>query len=283
MKRVQSPKRGTNGLLPGAEPFSLGEGPLGCLLVHGFTSTPYDLRACGEYLAAQGIASEGILLAGHGTRPEDLARTHLADWLDSIRAGYARLAERCDQVFGLGISLSGNFLLTLAPRLPFSGLILIGTPLKFRHERAYRAAYRVLRVVGKQYQKKWYVDHLDAAIRAQRPTYDRFPLACAPDCLTAIEWSKWTLSDVRSPVLILQSTTDHAVDKDTVAAFRSGLASRDVTVEWFPNRYHVLVIDHGAEKVFQTITKFVQTRAHVSSSHADTSPFLRQPVSLLRS
>ncbi|TSC62645.1 MAG: Uncharacterized protein G01um1014106_602, partial [Parcubacteria group bacterium Gr01-1014_106] len=188
-----------------------------------------------------------------------------------------------DQVFGLGISLSGNFLLTLTPRLPFSGLILIGTPLKFRYERAYRAAYHVLRAVGKQYQRKWYVDHLDAAIRAQRPTYDRFPLACAPECLTAVEWSKSALSDVRSPVLILQSTTDHAVDARTITAFRRNLASADITVQWFPNRYHVLVIDHGAETVFRSITKFIHTRARVSSPRVSTSPLFPQPAEALPS
>ncbi|TSC63380.1 MAG: hypothetical protein G01um1014106_509 [Parcubacteria group bacterium Gr01-1014_106] len=66
MKRILSATRGSNGLLPGAEPFSLGEGPVGCLLVHGFTSTPYDLRACAEHLAAHGIAefNEAAMLLG---------------------------------------------------------------------------------------------------------------------------------------------------------------------------------------------------------------------------
>lgn len=251
---------------------------MGCLIVHGFTSTPYDVRACGEYLAASGIAVEGILLAGHGTRPEDLAQTRLVDWLDSIRDGYESLRRRCDHVFALGISLSGNFLLSLAPLLPFSGLILIGTPLKFRHERAYRAAYRVLHALGKQYQRKWYLEHLDEAIRARRPTYDRFPLACAKDCMTAIAWSKVNLPLVRCPVLVLQSTTDHAVDKRTIAEFCNRLGTSDVNVEWFPNRYHVLVIDHGADEVFATIRRFIETRAPVLAPQEAAPVLHAQPV-----
>ncbi|TSC71767.1 MAG: carboxylesterase [Parcubacteria group bacterium Gr01-1014_38] len=283
MERIWPFQRGPSGLLSGAEPFTLGNGSAGCLLVHGFTSTPYDVHACGEYLAAQGIAVEGILLAGHGTCPEDLAETRLTNWLQSIRDGYARLAQRCDRVFGLGISLSGNFLLTLAPLLPFTGLILIGTPLKFRHERAYRAAYRVLRALGKQYQKKWYLEHLDASIRSQRPTYDRFPLACVQDCMTAIAWSKENLPRIRCPILILQSTTDHAVDERTITEFRTRLASTDITVHWFPNRYHVLVIDRGAEPVFHTIAHFIQTRATESIPQRDVPlPFV-QPVGSLAS
>ncbi|MDP3685598.1 MAG: alpha/beta hydrolase, partial [bacterium] len=222
-----------------------------------------------------------VLLSGHGTKPEDLAQTRLTHWLQSIRDGYARLAERCEHVFGLGISLSGNFLLTLAPLVPFSGLILIGTPLTFRHERAYRATYRVLRALGKEYQKKWYLEHLDASIRSRRPTYDRFPLACARDCMTAISWSKENLPRIRCPMLILQSTTDHAVDERTVTEFRTRLASCDVTVEWFPNRYHVLVIDHDAEPVFASIARFIQTRTEERTPHAAAPRPLVQPADSL--
>lgn len=267
-----------SGYLPGAEPFALGRGPIGCLLVHGFTSTPYDVRRCGAYLAAHGIAVEGVLLAGHGTRPEHLAETRLADWLETIRAGYRRLAAQCEQVFALGISLSGNFLLTLAPFTPFAGLILIGTPLRFRHERAYRTAYRVLRTLGREYQRKWYLQHLDPAIRSQRPTYDRFPLRCAPDCLAAIHWSKAALGNIRCPVLILQSTTDHAVDTRTVEEFRTRLGTNDVTVRWFADRYHVLIVDRGAEEVFTVIQQFMRERAAVLPPQRVVAPRVAQHV-----
>lgn len=261
MDRIATFPRDANGLLRGAAPFSTRDArPVGCLLIHGFTSTPWDVRACGAFLTSHGIAVEAPLLAGHGTRPEDLADTALEDWLASIEAGYDRLAERVDRVFALGISLAGNFLLTLAPRLPFAGLILIGTPLRFRYERAYRAAYRVLRAAGREYQRKWYVDHLDAAIRKDRPTYDRFPLRCGPDCLRAIERSRATLSAVTCPVFILQSTSDHAVDERTIDEFRHQLGSADVTVRWFTDRYHVLLIDHGSEEAYTAITDFVQSR-----------------------
>lgn len=280
MRSTRKPPKGENGLIRGAEPFSYpGELPVGCLLVHGFTSTPYDVRACGERLAGLGIAVEAPLLKGHGTSPEDLAQTHLADWLRSIQEGYDRLAERCDHVFGLGISLSGNFLLSLAPLLHFDGLMLISTPLRFRYERAYWAAYRILRALGKEYQKKWYVDHLDERIRENRPTYDRFPLRCAPDCFAAIRWSKANLPHIHCPVLILQSTTDHAVDERTIAEFSARLASRDITIRWIPNRYHVLLIDHGAEEVFDLITRFVQTRRPAPGVRAPVAQSLRaQPV-----
>lgn len=252
---------GGDGLLPGAEPFTLRGGPVGVLLVHGFTSTPYDVRACAASLAAAGYTVDAPLLPGHGTQPSDLARTRLSDWFRALRERADVLRAQCDQVFALGISLSGNFLLSLAPFTPFDGLILVGTPLRFRHERGYRAAYRLLRALGVEYQRKWYLDALAPEIRARRPTYGHFPLACAPDCLAAVEWSRRSLPLVRCPVLILQSTTDHAVDRRTIGEFSARLGSSDITIRWLPDRYHVPLIDHGATEAFALIHGFLAERS----------------------
>src|SRR5436309_331310 len=56
--------------------FSLpGSRPLGCLLVHGFTGTPEEMRPLGEALAARGFPVHAVRLAGHGTDVAELART----------------------------------------------------------------------------------------------------------------------------------------------------------------------------------------------------------------
>src|SRR5262249_50914792 len=57
---------------------------LGCLLVHGFTATPAEMRPLGEALAARGFPVRGVRLAGHGTSVEDLARTGWRDWYASV-------------------------------------------------------------------------------------------------------------------------------------------------------------------------------------------------------
>src|SRR2546428_11933352 len=71
--------------------FSLpGSRPLGCLLVHGFTGTPEEMRPLGEALTARGFPVYAVRLAGHGTDVADLARTRWTDWFASVEAGGAR-------------------------------------------------------------------------------------------------------------------------------------------------------------------------------------------------
>lgn len=229
-------------------------------MVHGFTSTPYDVRACGEYLAKKGITAHGVLVAGHGTSPKDLAKTKLEDWLKSVRTEYFKLKKNHDFVYGLGISLGGNFLAALSKELQFDGLIFIGMPLKFRHEKPYKILYYAYRALGVSYQRKWYQKSLDPKIRKIRPNYKSIPLASAPEVLRAIEESRTLLSNIKCPVLAIQSTTDHAVDEKAIEYLKKSVDTKDVEVMWPENRYHVVLIDHGKEEIFERIFEFIKTK-----------------------
>ena len=75
------------------QPFAFDRGPIGCVLLHGFTAAPKEMRALGEYLAARDYTVRGVRYAGHGTSPEDLARTTWRDWVASAcrKRGEGRL------------------------------------------------------------------------------------------------------------------------------------------------------------------------------------------------
>ena len=56
-------------IIPGSEPFYLPGGSTGCLLLHGFSATPEEMRPLGEFLASKGYSVIGVRLAGHATHP----------------------------------------------------------------------------------------------------------------------------------------------------------------------------------------------------------------------
>ena len=78
-------------IIPTAEPFFFaGKGAnakIGCLVTHGFTGAPKEMRWLGEYLNHQGYTVCGIRLNGHATKPEDMVRSHWQDWLLSVEDG----------------------------------------------------------------------------------------------------------------------------------------------------------------------------------------------------
>src|SRR5216684_2037716 len=95
-----------------AAPFSLGEGDDACLLLHGLTGAPAEVRPVGEALARAGFRAVGPLLPGHGTSPQDLEAVTRSDMLDAAREALLSLrgARR------LSRSLSGSAPVRVFPR-----------------------------------------------------------------------------------------------------------------------------------------------------------------------
>src|SRR3989442_10047246 len=119
------------GSAPTAGGFALsGSRPLGCLLVHGFTATPDEMRPLGEALAARGFPVRAVRLAGHGTEVADLVGTRWTDWFASVTEGADRLRRDVPALAVAGMSLGALLALHLAaPRPPgASALLLCGPP-----------------------------------------------------------------------------------------------------------------------------------------------------------
>jgi carboxylesterase len=105
-------------IIPTAEPFFFSgkdaNAKTGCLVTHGFTGTPKEMRWLGEYLNGQGYTVCGIRLNGHATKPEDMIRSRWQDWLLSVEDGFNLLRSCTYQVFLLGLSMGGVLSLTAA-------------------------------------------------------------------------------------------------------------------------------------------------------------------------
>src|SRR4030095_16396304 len=94
-------------IMPGAEPYFHRGGKVGCLCLHGFTASPAEVKWFAQHLAAEGYTVYAPRLAGHGTRPQDLARTRWTDWYASASDGYHLLRQQCEKVFVCGMSMGG--------------------------------------------------------------------------------------------------------------------------------------------------------------------------------
>jgi hypothetical protein len=59
------------GVLPGAGTFYFEGSDVGCLLIHGFTGTPQNIRPLGDFLPRRGLTVLAPRPAGHGTTVDD--------------------------------------------------------------------------------------------------------------------------------------------------------------------------------------------------------------------
>src|SRR5512133_1723378 len=117
-------------IIPTTEPFLLlGESTKpACLLIHGFTSIPKEMRWLGEFLNGQGYTCLGIRLTGHATQPEAMIRSNWTDWIASVEDGYNLLSGLTNRIFLVGLSMGGVLSLLMATRLDVIGVVAMSTP-----------------------------------------------------------------------------------------------------------------------------------------------------------
>lgn len=115
-------------IIPTAEPFYLPGANIGCLMVHGFTGTPKEMRWLGEFLNEKSIAVNAPRLAGHATEPGDMQRSNWQDWVASVEDAYHCIRPNVEKLFIIGLSMGGILACVTASYLKFEGLITISTP-----------------------------------------------------------------------------------------------------------------------------------------------------------
>jgi len=242
-------------ILPTAEPFFLPGDDTGCLLVHGFTGTPKEMRWLGEYLSAAGHTVLGVRLAGHATQPEDMLRTRWQDWLASVEDGFNILSGCTRRIFVLGLSMGGVLGLLAAARYPVAGVVAMSTP--YQMPRDWRLRYlRVLSLVQPRVTKggsDWRnpdaaKDHVD---------YPFYPTLALRQLSSALPVMRAALPSIRVPVLLAQSREDQTVAPFNVERIYSALGSSDKQIVWVENSGHVIIREPEREKVFDAALQFI--------------------------
>lgn len=237
------------------EPFFFAGGSIGCVLLHGFTAAPREMRPMGEFLNERGITVHGVRLAGHGTCPEDLARTTWRDWytcaLDSARG----LRGRCRAVFTCGLSLGGALSLLLAADKEVDGAIAINTPLR-PHDK--RLKYARFLAPFKPYTPKGLANLYDPAALADHADYFRVPTRAAAELHRLTRVLEHALPCVAAPVLVIQSRLDRVVPPEDGQTIFDRIATSDKRLVWLARGGHIATEDYDKEIIFEEALHFIE-------------------------
>ena len=74
----------------------------GIYLIHGFTSSTYELLDLAKFLSENGFYVRLDNLPGHGTTIDDCNNTKYTEWIEHVERGVAELIARDNPAFGLG-------------------------------------------------------------------------------------------------------------------------------------------------------------------------------------
>ena len=255
LKRPKNPHK----IMEGAEPYlSRKSKKVGVLLLHGFTSTPNEVKPLSEFLSKKHITVYAPLIAGHGTHVEDLARTRTSDWEKSTKDAYDKISRMVDNVYVIGSSFGGNLAFRIAKnKKKVAGLVTMGTPIFFRRDRTFKVVLALTSMFMNFVKKRYHIER-DRELVKKKVHYKEFPLNCLGSMSRFMRHSVKDLPGIKVPALIMQSETDALLNEQNAYSIYNKLGSKDKKIFFVPDSYHVFCLDKNKGKAFREIFKFIK-------------------------
>jgi carboxylesterase len=257
-------------IIPTAEPFLLmGDATKpACLLIHGFTGTPKEMRWMGEFLNSHGYTCLGVRLTGHATQPEDMIRSNRTDWMASVEDGFHLLRGFSDRIILVGLSMGGVLSLLMSTRLDVMGVVAMSTPYKLPDDPRLRHIDLIAKTIlympkgdstpgGGWFDKEAGKDHI---------SYPQNPVRSIGQLNTLLGEMRLALPQLRVPVLLIHSRDDDYVLPGNMELIFADLVNvSDKTKLYIAGSGHVITRDAARQQVFGHVLGFIQ---RIESSRA---------------
>ena len=215
---------------------------VGIYLIHGFSSTTYELKVLANFLKEKNYHVVLNNLPGHGTTAEDCNQSIYTDWLDYSKIEFAKLAAKSDQTFIIGISMGAVIGLYLSTLFPINGLIIGGTVLKFKfwwHTNVLNTLLcRFLKT-----RKKELILPKNKRGSTMFYGYSVYPLIALNEFRKMNNMMIKKLDKVRVPILIIRSTNDQVSTKENIELLNSKIISTDKKI---------FIVNQALHSVFDT-------------------------------
>jgi len=225
-----------NPQLPG-ESFYWPGGPVGILLVHGFTATAAEVRPLAEALHQAGYSIAAPLLPGHYTRPEDLNKVRWEDWVLAVEEMYKRLTKDCQRVVVGGESTGGVVSLYLAAWYPQIAALLLYAPALRLTLRPVDKIRLYLAAPFVAYARK---DYMDSNELWQGYTVN--PLKGVIQLLKLQKKVTPLLGKIHQPTLIVQGRLDQAVHPEVPDTICRKIQAGVCEKYWMPDEADLIKV-----------------------------------------
>jgi carboxylesterase len=239
-----------------AEPFHFRGGPIGCLLVHGFTGTPKEMRPLGEHLAGEGCTELGVRLLGHATQPEDMFRAHWQDWMACVEDGYWLLHGTCKQITIMGLSMGGILSLLFGARFPVHGIVAMSTPYELPSDP--RLPFLKLFSPFVRYVGKGPSDWHDKEAEQDHISYPRHPVRPVLQLQQLMATMREELAHIQAPVLLIHSRDDGAVPPENAQHIYDATPGLEKELHFIEGSGHVITRDSKRQEVFALVSAFLR-------------------------
>lgn len=241
---------------------STGGSTTGILLIHGYMAAPYEMKQLAEFLHDQGYTVYVPRLKGHGTAPEDLARTSYDQWIESAEEGYVILSHLCGRIFVGGFSTGAGLALDLTTRIDdIEGAFAVAPPMKLTDFGTY---FIPAMDIWNQMMRKARLGSIAKEFIRNDPenpqvNYLRNPVAGMRQLERFMNSLEPRLATLDVPVLVVQSRNDPVVNPESAQKLFRKLGAERKEFYLFDFDRHGILWGKGAGRVHRAIADFLES------------------------
>lgn len=226
---------------------------VGCLIIHGFSSTPAELRELGERLNSKGHTVLGVRLSGHGTKVEDMEKCQYIDWINSVEEGYKKLKENCTSIYVVGHSMGALLALCLSEKYKVDKIVLLSPALVT----ATKVAKFVPLIKHFMRYTQWEEIERPEAEMKYLLGYGKIPLKSIHELGKLQKFTRKKLNKINSPILIVCSNKDTAIGLNGISIIADNVSTKEVKKVYLNKCGHNITVECEKETVFTEVLSFL--------------------------
>lgn len=215
----------------------------GCLIIHGYTGSPYEVGPLAEYLREHTDWRIDVpTLPGHGSELA-LENVSYKSWLVAAENSLKQLKAKSDKIYLIGFSMGGMIAAYLASKHNIDKLVLLapsGKYLSFRQMIRDFTGAVTDGFKGKLKQNNLYLHY--------KRKWGTVPFKANIEFLRLVRFTRQYLNKVTSPVLIAHGQQDMMVPYKTGYYLDKEITSERKEVVFFERSRHLICLgdDHDA-------------------------------------
>ncbi|WP_275899493.1 alpha/beta hydrolase [Bacillus piscicola] len=226
---------------------------IGCLCLHGFTGSPWEVEPLAERLRSQfGWLVYTPVLPGHGPQ-EKLKEASYKAWIYKADLAAQELFKRCEKVYAVGFSMGGMLAAYIAARYPLERLVLLSAAAQYIGVGQLMKDAAVMIENGVKGNMK---DHPWHPIFQEKI---QTPLQSVAEFRKAVKAVTPFLQDVRIPVFIGQGANDGLVPIRSASYLYEMIGGTAKQLYYYEQSKHFLCHGENQSQVIEDVVRFLDS------------------------
>jgi carboxylesterase len=222
----------------------------GVLLFHGYRATTTEVRLLANALRPRGYTIQAPLLSGHGTTPQEFAKTPYTQWLADAEQAYTSLASRCDRVYVAGESMGALLALHLAYTHPEIPAVICYSPAI------------IVKKIWASLVFQYFMKYLPEGNNRDELPWKGYlvnPTRAIVQLYRIQRYINGKLSSISAPVCIFIGKKDKRIALNSGRFIIDHLNASDAEIHYYQNSPHCMILADDLPDIAKKTVRFIET------------------------